>query len=94
MGPATLILVIFAVLIAFWAGSRWRHNRRTWADHKLTVGGVKSLRKLRWVTLKAALVALVATLLYLVGTGAISFASLDTKHQPVVTPSSSHPHKP
>ncbi|HEY1484513.1 MAG TPA: hypothetical protein VGF84_00335 [Micromonosporaceae bacterium] len=88
MGAATEVLVVIAAVIAFWAGSRWRHNARTWADHKATADGLKALAKLRWVTLKAALVAVVATIAYLVATGAISFASLDSH------PGSkaSHPH--
>jgi ABC-type Fe3+ transport system permease subunit len=87
MGPATVVLVIIAVVIAFWAGDRWRHNKRTWADHKLTSDGLKSLRKLRWVTFKAAVAAIVATLLYLAATGAISFAGRN--HVGPLHPSSS-----
>ena len=91
MSPATVFLAIVAAVIAFWAGSRWRHNKRTWADHKLTAEGLRSLRKLRWVTLKAAVAAIVATLLYLAATGAISFASLDRSTAPSHAPSSARP---
>jgi hypothetical protein len=82
MNPGTLLLIIFAVIIAFWAGSRWRHHTRTWKDHKGAVAGEKSLRALRWVTLRAAAVAAAAVLFYLLATGAVSFAGLDGKAKP------------
>jgi ABC-type Fe3+ transport system permease subunit len=75
MGSATILVVLIAVIVAFWAGSRWRHNTRTWSDYRGAKAGMKSLRKLRWLTLKAALLAVAVTVVYLVGTGAISFAS-------------------
>jgi heme/copper-type cytochrome/quinol oxidase subunit 2 len=72
MQPATLVLVIAGAVLAFLAGSAWRHNRRTWADHRGAKAGEKALRKLRWFTLKAALAAGAATLLYLVATGSVA----------------------
>jgi len=74
MGPVTLLLVLIGVVIAFWAGSRWRHHRRTWSDHRSTRALEKTMRKTRWVTFRAALVAVAATFVYLLGTGSISFA--------------------
>ena len=82
MNPGTLLLIIFAVIIAFWAGSRWRHHTRTWKDHKGAVAGEKTLRALRWVTLRAAAVAASIVLLYLIATGAVSFAGFGGKAKP------------
>jgi len=88
MGSTTLVLVIIAIVVAFWTGSRWRHHARTWADHKGAKVATKDLRKLRWVTLKGALVAIGVTFLVLLGTGAITVASPDAGHKPAtVTPS-------
>jgi hypothetical protein len=70
--PQSLVLIILGVVLAFWAGSRWRHHTRTWADHKGAVAGEKKLRKLRWVTLRAALIALVATFAYLLANGTVA----------------------
>lgn len=92
MNPVTLVLVIVAIPIAFRAGSRWRHHARTWADHKGAKDATKGLRKLRWVTLKAAVAALGVTFVFLVATGAITFAVPIAKHKPAVTPVSPSPH--
>ena len=72
MDAATLILVIAAVCIAFWTGSRWRHNRRTWADHRKARTDEKRLRKLRWLTFRAVTLALFVTTIYFCLTGTIT----------------------
>jgi hypothetical protein len=82
MGSTTVILVAIAGVIAFWAGSRWRHNARTWADTRGAKTGWKTLKKTRWLTLKAAVIAVAAAVIYLVGTGAISFASQNIHKTP------------
>jgi hypothetical protein len=77
MDDATLVLVIAAVAIAFWAGSRWRHNKRTWSDYQVAKSATKTLQKKRWVTFKAALLAIAATMVYLFATGAITLGAAD-----------------
>jgi ABC-type Fe3+ transport system permease subunit len=101
MTSATLILVLFATGLAFWTGSRWRHNARTWSDTRAAKTGWKKMKKTRWVTLKAVGIASAATFVYLLGTGVISFATPNTPHQPskpqpgaqVVDQPKSRPHK-
>jgi hypothetical protein len=94
MNSATLFLMIFAAVLAFWAGSRWRHNARTWTDTKAAKVGWKTMKKTRWITLKAALIAALATIVYLVGTGAISLANVKAPARPHSTPNSSSGHAP
>ena len=93
MNSATLFFIGIAVAVAFWAGSRWRHNTRTWADTRGAKVGWKTLKKTRWVTLKATVIAVLATVAYLIGTGAISLANVKlpaphtTPSKPAPTPS-------
>ncbi len=72
MNAATLILVIAASFIAFWTGSRWRYNKLAWADHRVARAKERTLRKLRWITLRTAIVAIVVLAIWLIGIGAIT----------------------
>jgi ABC-type Fe3+ transport system permease subunit len=63
------VLLVFAVGIAFWAGSHWRHNRRTWSDHRKARADERTLRRRRWLTLRLAFVACAFLLIYLIVTG-------------------------
>jgi hypothetical protein len=76
----TVWIVFGTVVIAFWAGSRWRHNTRTWADHREAHGKANDLRVLRWVAFRAMAVAIIALAIWVVGVA----RTLPLKpHQPV-----------
>ena len=63
----TLGLVILGAVIAFAAGSRWRHNKRTWADHRLARTSKATYGRLRWTTLTVAAGFIVLLAAYLIG---------------------------
>jgi hypothetical protein len=67
-----LLLLVIGVFIAFWAGGKWRHYRRAWSDHRVAREVEKKLRAGRWLAARAAFVAVIATVLYLVASGVIS----------------------
>ncbi len=67
-----LLLLVLGIVIAFWAGGKWRHFRRTWSDHKVASAAVGKLRVGRWIAARAAIVAVIATILYLVASGVVS----------------------
>jgi hypothetical protein len=68
-----LVLLLIGVFIAFWAGDKWRHYRRSWADHRAAKKAMKDANAVRWLAFRAAWFALAVTLLYLVASGTISF---------------------
>jgi ABC-type Fe3+ transport system permease subunit len=82
MTGATLILVLAGVIIAFWAGGRWRRNAKTWADHRTAKAARNTLKKTRWVTFRAVTIALFVLVVYLFATGAISL-HLGSNHDAV-----------
>jgi hypothetical protein len=67
-----LVLLIIGAFIAFWAGDKWRHYRRSWADHRAARDVARKANVVRWVAFRAAWVAVVVTLLYLVASGTVS----------------------
>jgi len=67
-----LVLLIIGVFIAFWAGGKWRHYRRSVADHRAAREVARKANAVRWLAFQAAWVAVAITLLYLVASGAIS----------------------
>jgi hypothetical protein len=62
--PTVVVVSLVAVYLAFRAGSRWRHHRRTWSDHKAAKVATKKLGKTRWGVLRVALLAVLALLIY------------------------------
>jgi hypothetical protein len=91
MTAATFILVIAGVYLAFRAGGRWRHNKLAWADAKATKVKWQVLKKFRWVTLRASLVAALVLVIYLFVSGAIS---LHIGHDDAVPAQVGHTTKP
>ena len=63
----TVSLVVIGVVIAFGAGMRWQHNKRTWADWRLARTGQRNYGRLRWFTLWAVVVFLIFLGAYLIG---------------------------
>jgi hypothetical protein len=63
----TVGLVVIGVVIAFGAGMRWQHNKRTWSDYRLARTGHRNFGRLRWVTLTAAVGFLVLLGAYVLG---------------------------
>jgi hypothetical protein len=63
----TAVLVLIGAAIAFVAGARWQHTKRTWADHRLARTGERNFRKMRWTTSWAAAVVAVFLVAYLLG---------------------------
>src|SRR4051812_30922236 len=53
----TLVIVAAGMVLAFWAGGRWRHHARARSDYKTTAASLTGLRRLRRATFRAALVA-------------------------------------
>lgn len=84
-----LILLVIGAFIAFWAGDKWRHYRRSWADHKAAREAAKNANAARWLAFQAAWVAVFLTLLYLVASGTISFDVTPARQVPaeIGTPS-------
>jgi membrane protease YdiL (CAAX protease family) len=77
-----LVLLIIGVFIAFWAGGKWRHYQRSWADHRAAKEVARKANAVRWLAFQAAWVAVAITLLYLVASGAISATVIPTGQVP------------
>ena len=73
MNPLTVVAAAIAVWLAWRAGRRWQHHRRTWTDHAATRAAEKRLRKARWGTLRVALAAAAIVTLYVLIIGVASF---------------------
>jgi hypothetical protein len=84
-----LLLLAIGVFIAFWAGGKWRHYRRSWADRRELRQALKQANGARWLAFQAAWVAVAATLLYLVASGTISLNIIPANQVPagIETPS-------
>lgn len=67
-----LVLLVIGVFIAFWAGDKWRHYRRSWADHRAARDAVKKANAVRWLAFQVAWVAVAVTVLYLLVSGVVS----------------------
>jgi ABC-type Fe3+ transport system permease subunit len=63
----TVGLALLGVVIAFGAGQRWQHSRRAIADHKLARTGVRTMRRNKWLSFRAAVVIALLLVAYLVG---------------------------
>jgi hypothetical protein len=63
----TLGLVIIGAVIAFAAGSRWRHSKRTWADYRLARTSKGTYGRLRWTTITVAAGFIIILAAYLIG---------------------------
>jgi len=74
----TIVTHLLTAAIGFWAGSRWRHNTRTWSDHRQTVAMAKALAKRRWKTLLAAVTALLVLAACLAANGLLAAGEPDT----------------
>lgn len=59
-----VVVSLVAMYLAFRAGSRWRHHRRTWTDHKAAKVATRKLGRTRWGVLRIALLAVLALVLY------------------------------
>jgi cell division septal protein FtsQ len=93
MNAATFIFVIAAIYLAFRAGSSWRHNSRTWTDHRKAKADAKKFRELRWVTAKVAVVSAFVLAIYLIVMGAITLPiSKSDKTVPASINQSTSPH--
>lgn len=68
--------------MAFWAGDKWRHYRRSVADHRAAREVARKANAVRWLAFQAAWVAVAITLLYLVASGAISATVIPTGQVP------------
>jgi hypothetical protein len=65
MNPQVLLgILVTGMLIAFWAGGRWRHARRTWSDHKTAKALEAKLRSARWTAAGVAVVAIMVAAVY------------------------------
>lgn len=86
MGPATFVMVVGAVIVAFWAGSRWRHHRRSRSDYRTMSANAGKALVIRRAALKAVIPALLATALYVVVTAKVSMSAQDKKQTPSPSP--------
>jgi ABC-type Fe3+ transport system permease subunit len=89
MDRGGFVLLLIGVIIALWAGSRSRHNSRTWSDHKATRAAEQALRKRRWATLCAALVAISVLVVFVTVLGSRVAREIPAKLPTRTTPSSS-----
>jgi ABC-type Fe3+ transport system permease subunit len=89
MDGGGFVLLLIGVIIALWAGSRSRHNSRTWSDHKATRAAEQTLRKRRWATLGAAVVAISVLVVFVVVLGSRVVHDIPAKLPTRTTPSSS-----
>jgi hypothetical protein len=65
MSPQALLgIVVTGMLIAFWAGGRWRHARRTWSDHQTAKALEAKLRSARWTASVLAIIAIMVAVMY------------------------------
>ena len=64
-----LVLVILGAVLAFWAGGRWRHYRRTVSDHGTAQELVAKLREQRMGAGFIAFVAVAILVVYLLALG-------------------------
>ncbi|HEY8457259.1 MAG TPA: hypothetical protein VIL34_16830 [Actinopolymorphaceae bacterium] len=63
----TVGLVVAGVVLAFIAGRRYQHSKRTWSDWRVARTGERNFRKMRWSALKAAVIAAILLGAYLIG---------------------------
>jgi hypothetical protein len=84
-----LVLLIIGAFIAFWAGGKWRHYQRSWADHRAAKRVLKKANAVRWLALRAAWFAVGVTVLYLIASGTISLNVIPARQVPaqIETPS-------
>lgn len=86
MGPATFVMVVGAVIVAFWTGSRWRHHRRSRSDYRTLAANAGKGLAVRKAAFKAVIPALLATALYVVVTAKVSLSAQDKKQTPRPSP--------
>ncbi len=86
MGPTTFVMVMGAVIVAFWAGSRWRHHRRSRSDYRTMSANAGKALTVRKTALKAVIPALMATALYVFVTAKLSLSAQDKKQTPAPSP--------
>ena len=96
MGPGALLLVAVGIVVAFWAGMRWRHNTLAWQTHKVQAGRARDARKAKWVTFWAAVISSAVLVLYaFVASGtALGADRSDRSPAPHATRSASVGHSP
>lgn len=89
-----LVAIALAVVVAFRAGARWRHNSLTWSDHSVARGKERVLRKARWTTLRLAITGVVfmAAVVTILSAAGVAFTTSDDQPaKPSPSPSCAHP---
>jgi len=50
-------LILIGIVVAYWAGMRWRHNTLAWQTHRVQAGREKDARAAKWTTFWAVIVS-------------------------------------
>lgn len=66
MGPGgALVLVLVGIVVAFWAGMRWRHNTLAWQTHRVQAGRARDARAAKWTAFWAVVVSSAILVFYM-----------------------------
>jgi hypothetical protein len=87
------VLVIVGVVIAFWAGGKWRHYRRTVSDHGKARELAANLGEQRWGAGFIAFVAVAVTVVYVLAVSG-GLRKVDGVPAQMKTPSIGRSHTP
>ncbi len=69
VSPQVAVLATVGVLLAFVAGDRWRKFRRAVADHKIAAAATAKAKSVKWMALRAVVIAVVVLGLYIAANG-------------------------
>ena len=50
-------MILIGIVVAYWAGMRWRHNTLAWQTHRVQAGREKDARAAKWTTFWAVIVS-------------------------------------
>jgi hypothetical protein len=91
------VLAAIGVVVAFWAGMRWRRNTMNWATHRVQAGRARDAKKAKWASFWAAVVSCAVLVAYAFIASSTAVRADDSSHSPAPhstkSASVSHGHK-